>query len=205
MRPCPADCRSAHKQKEDAMTPKPDTQQISVSSQSEFPESFRSPPSWWCAAPDRFQALVNTRYTVHRHDTASIKMATSAIGATLISGVSIYSADAFGAMSIPLAPGFLLLFVFFFALGIAMWLLDRRLVQQITDLDLRSRLWLDLLDAIKDGCVDVAMLGTASTTETQVEGLLRKEAAVAARFLASKTNMALHLPILGHCFTLEKT
>lgn len=185
------------------MTPKPDAQQISVSSPSYRPESFRDPPAWWCAAPDRFQALLETRYTVHRHDNATIKMAMSAMGAALISGVSVYSADAIGAMSLPLAPGFLLLFVFLLALSMAVWLLDRRLVQQIDDLELRSRLWLDLIDAIKDGCVDISMLETASAAETQVERFLRMEASVAAKFLASRTTQSLHLPILGHCFTLE--
>jgi hypothetical protein len=132
------------------------------------------------------------------------KKAQSAALATLVSVISVYSADATGAMSIPMGPGFFLVFIALLLVIIAAWLLDGRLVQQIRDVNIRSRLWLDLVAAVRNGCIDLTRVESIPYGETEAERLLRKEAVVAAQFLASRKELAPHLPIFGYCFTLEK-
>jgi hypothetical protein len=127
----------------------------------------------------------------------------SVAAGSLLAAVSVYSVDAIAAMRSATSPGFLA-----FAAAIAVpaavaWLLDRRLVQQLGDIRLRSHLWLDLVDAVRHGCVDVPNLGVVVGPEGEVMRYLRQEAAQAARFLASRKTLIPHLPILGHCFTLQ--
>lgn len=162
-----------------------------------------SQPSWWRGDQAHFEALVETRTMLHRHDSAMATKAQSVLMTTLVTAVSVYSVDAIGAVTIPAGPGFLVVFCTLLFLAMVAWLIDRRLVQQLNDLDLRSQLWLDLVDAIKDGDIDPALLRPAGPHESEVERFLRKEAAVAARFLTSETKLAPHLPIFGNCFTLE--
>lgn len=131
------------------------------------------------------------------------RKAVSILGGSLVAAVSIYSVDAVGAVSLPAGSGFLAFCVAMGLPAIAAWLLDRRLLQQLADIELRSQLWLDLVDAVKHGHVDVPRLQYASPGEGEIELYLRKEAALAARFLASRRTLAPHLPIFGHCFTLE--
>lgn len=160
-------------------------------------------PPWWRSSAEQFENLVTKRYRIHRHEKVASRKALSVLGGSLAAAVSIYSVDAVGAVSLPTGSGFL---AFCFAIGlpaIAAWLLDRRLLQQLADIDLRSQLWLDLVDAVKYGHIDVPQLQYASTRESEIELYLRKEAALAAKFLASRRTLAPHLPIFGHCFTLE--
>lgn len=162
-------------------------------------------PSWWLAEQERFDALVETRLKIHLHEKGAARKAASAIAVGISIAVSIYSVDAIGAVSMPAASGLL---VFFVAIAIPMavaWLLERRLVQQLSDINLRSQLWLDLVDAVTHGHVDLARLESAHSDETEIETFLRKEIAIAARFVASRRTLAPHLPIFGHCFTLENS
>ncbi len=160
-------------------------------------------PPWWLADQETFDKLVKTRLRIYRHEKAAASKARSVAAASVIALISIYSIDAMGAVVIPAAPGFLLLFAALaFPIAIA-WLLDYRLVQQLRDIDLRSELWLDLVEAVKRGAVDLAQLEAVPVRETEVELMLRKEARVAAQFLASRNTLVPHLPIFGYCFTLE--
>lgn len=160
-------------------------------------------PPWWIAGQERFDALVSARSRIHEHERRAMKRAESVIAASLLAVASLYSVDATGAVNIPVASGFLVLFVAVaFPVTVA-WLLDRRMLQQLNDINLRSRLWVDLLDNVRYGRIDVLQLTFCPFDETEVERLLRREAAIAARFLASPSTAAPHLPIFGHCFTLE--
>lgn len=163
------------------------------------------PPAWWLGTREKYDQLVDIRIRIHDHERAAAKKAQTILGAILLAAVSIHSMDAMGAVSVPAGPGFLALFVAVAVLGMLAWLLDRRLLQQLSDIDLRSKLWLDLVDAVKHGRVDVARLAIEPAKENDIERLLRKEAAIAARFLTSRTALAPHLPIFGHCFTLENS
>lgn len=160
-------------------------------------------PGWWLGNDDRFAALCETRLRIHRHEKAAARKAVSLVGCGVIAAASIYSIDATGAVAIPAQPGFVAFFASVALLAMAAWVLDRRLLQQLEDVHLRSRLWLDLVDAVKEGCIDVRRLEMAAGHEGEIERLLRTEAALAWRFLASGRKLALHLPIFGHCFTLE--
>lgn len=161
-------------------------------------------PPWWCASSERFGRLAETRLQIHRREKAAARKAVSVIAAGLAAAASIYSVDTAGAMGIlPAAPGFLTFFATVAVPTAVAWLLDRRLLQQLGDIRLRSQLWLDLVEAVRDGCIDVPQLEFPPRRETDVESFLRREAILAARFLASRRTLTPHLPILGHCFTLE--
>ncbi len=180
--------------------------QAPPSSPSEFSgqDLDRIPSSpWWSASQERFDALIRVRQELYRRDMSMAKTAQSAAMATLLTTISVYSADAMGAMKIPMEPEFLALLAALLVVIVAAWLLDHRLVQQLRDVKLRSRLWTDLVDAVRDGCIDPTKLESGRYRETEPERLLRKEAAVAAQFLASEERLAPHLPIFGHCFTLQ--
>lgn len=168
------------------------------------PASKPSPlPSWWLGSREKFDQLVDIRIRVHAHERAAAKKAQSILAAILLAAVSAYSIDATGAMSISAGPGYLAFLGVVAVPAMLLWLLDRRLLQQLRDIDLRSMLWLDLVDAVKHGRIDIAKLAIEATDESDIEGLLRREAAIAARFLTSTKTLAPHLPIFGHCFTLE--
>lgn len=189
------------------MPPNSNLRQAPPSSPFEFSgKDFDQIPSapWWAASQERFDALMQMRQELHRRDMAMAKTAQSAAMATLLAAISVYSADAMGAMKIPMEPEFLALFAALLLAIVAAWLLDHRLVQQLRDVKLRSQLWTDLVDAVRHGCIDLAKLESGRYRETEPERLLRKEAAVAAQFLASEERLAPHLPIFGHCFTLQE-
>lgn len=162
-------------------------------------------PTWWRADEGRFEALADKRTRIHDHEQAVARNARSVIAAGLLAAVSIYSVDATGAMAITAGSGILLFLAAIALPAVVAWLLDRRLLQQLQDIHLRSELWLDLVDAVKHDHIDVAQLGTRQPSETEIEMFLRREAALAARFLASRKTLAPHLPIFGHCFTLENS
>lgn len=161
-------------------------------------------PPWWSADRERLDALIRRRQEIYRRDQAMTKKAQSAGIATVLAAISVYSADAAGAVVIPMGRGFLVLFVALLLVSIAAWLIDDRLVQQIRDVRMRSQLWLDLVHAVRQGCIDVTQLHASSCDETEAERLLRKEVAVAAQYQSSEATLAPHLPIFGHCFTLQK-
>lgn len=169
------------------------------------PKSIIAVPSWWRAEQEQFDALVETRLKIHHHEKTAARQAASVIAIGMAIAVSIYSIDAISAVSIPAASGFLVLFVAIAFPMTAAWLIERRLVQQLSDINLRSQLWLDLVDAVKHGHIDLTRIESAHPDETEIEAFLRKEVAIAARFLASKRTLAPHLPIFGHCFTLENS
>jgi hypothetical protein len=194
------------------MTPKlsivrPPIGRTEISSGSEAAAAATSepppPPAWWLGRREEFAQLVDIRVRIHDHERAAAKKAQTILGAMLLAAVSVHSMDAMGAVSVPAGPGFLALFVAAAVLGMLIWLLDRRLLQQLSDINLRSKLWLDLVDAVKHDRVDIAALAIEPANEKDIERLLRKEAAIAARFLTSGNTLAPHLPIFGHCFTLE--
>lgn len=162
-------------------------------------------PAWWLGSREAFARLVDIRIRIHDRERASTRKAQRILGAALLVAVSVYSIDAISAMGAPAEPGFLAVFGALSVSGIVLWLLDRRLLQQLRDIDLRSTLWLDLIDAVKHGRIDVAGLATEPAHEGDIVRLLRKEAAIAARFLTSSNTLAPHLPIFGHCFTLENS
>lgn len=160
-------------------------------------------PSWWRAEPERFAALLTTRLRIHGHEKAAAKKMVSVLAVLLALIVSLYSMDAIGAVAgIPSANGYLTLCAAIAFPAAIAWFLDRRLLQQLSDIDLRSRLWLNLVDAVKHGCVDLERLESPTAVEGEIERLLRKEIAIAARFLASRKTLAPQLPLFGHCFTL---
>ncbi|HEX8963637.1 MAG TPA: hypothetical protein VF801_11595 [Rhodocyclaceae bacterium] len=170
------------------------------------PAAEASPlPAWWLGSRETFARLVDIRIRIHDRERAATKKAQTVLGGVLLVAVSVYSIDAISAMGVPAEPGFLAVFAALAVSGILLWLLDRRLLQQLRDIDLRSMLWLDLIDAVKHGRIDVPALSVEAEDESDVERLLRKEAAIAARFLTSSNTLAPHLPIFGHCFTLENS
>lgn len=184
------------------MTPNPTgisrSQQIQPHSQ-----NTTAAPAWWRAEQERFHALAQARLEVHLHEKAAARKAASVLATALLVAVSVYSVDAISGAGIPAASGLL---TFFLAIAIPVtlaWLVDRRLVQQLGNIDLRSRLWLDLVDAVKHGCVDLSLIESVSSAETEIESFLRREISIAARFLSSNRRMAPHLPLFGYCFTLE--
>ncbi|HEX8987098.1 MAG TPA: hypothetical protein VF816_03990 [Rhodocyclaceae bacterium] len=160
-------------------------------------------PDWWLGTATQFSALADMRARIHRNETTAAKKAESILAGVLIAAVSIYSVDATGAMSIPAAPGFLVLVLAVAVPAMAAWLLDRRLIQQLNDIDLRSNLWIELVSAIKHGRVDTSQLECGTPSENPIERLLRRETAIAAQFVASKNPRSPHLPIFGRCFTLQ--
>lgn len=190
------------------MTPNPHIEKTPIEfppSTSIAPQSPAPLPAWWRADQQRFDGLIERRLRIHHHEMAAAKKAQSIMAVSLIAAVSVYSVDATGAVSIPAAPGFLVLFLALAFPIMVAWLLERRLIQQLSDINLRSELWLDLVEAVKHGCIDVPQLEFISSHESEVELFLRKEAALAARFLASRRLLVPHLPIFGHCFTLENS
>lgn len=187
------------------MTPNPNQTSVSPqpSPQTDFQSSMIAVPSWWRAEQERFDALVETRLNIHLHEKVAARKAASVMAVGMAIAVSIYSIDAISAVTVPAASGFLVFFVAIaFPITVA-WLVERRLVQQLSDINLRSKLWLDLVDAVKHGHIDLTRIESEHPGETEIEAFLRREVAIAARFLASRETLAPHLPIFGHCFTLE--
>lgn len=160
-------------------------------------------PPWWRAEQEHFAALAETRLRIHLHEKSAARKAVSVLVLAVAAAVSIYSMDAVSAVGVPAASGIVLLFIAIAIPTTIAWLLDCRLTQQLNDIDLRSKLWLDLVDAVKHGHIDLAEIGSVRSDETEIESFLRQEIAVAAQFLASRNTLAPHLPLFGHCFTLE--
>ncbi|MDO8945154.1 MAG: hypothetical protein Q7U75_18375 [Desulfobacterales bacterium] len=163
------------------------------------------PPLWWTAGRDEFGQLLKTRSEIHNHDRMSARNAQQVMTGTVLTIITIYSADAAGAMAVPGGPNLLLVIAAGLLILAAAWILNYRLTQQLYDVKARAHLWLDLVDAVRRGCVARDALAGFSRPASEVEELLRQEAALAARCVDSRGKFEPHLPVFGNCFDLKRT
>jgi hypothetical protein len=168
-------------------------------------QSRLATPPWWSASPADFARLVALRTEILEHDQAVARTARNIVGGTLLGAVSFYSMDAAGALAIASDTSGVLVLVAATALvGVITWIVDLRLVEQIFDTSLRARLWLGLIEAVRHGGVDPALIDAESGQATPVEKLLRIEARAAARCVAADGSLQPSVPFFGNCFTLHK-
>lgn len=162
------------------------------------------PPPWWTAGCDEFGQLLKARSEIHDHDRMSARNAQQVTAGTMLAIITIYSADAAGAMAVPGGPNLLLILAAGLLILAAAWILNYRLTQQLHDVKARAHLWLDLVEAVKRGCVERDALNSFSRPASEVEELLRQETALAARCVDSHGKFEPHLPVFGNCFDLRR-
>lgn len=148
--------------------------------------------SWWRG--DDALRLRADRAELHRRDLVMRRRAWRTLATALFASVSIYSTHAIGAlqgagdvMATPLSIAMLL--------ASLIWVIDRRLAQQVADAPLYGRVWQELVAAAHRG--DIGSEGLdPEAGESEADRLLRAEAALAVRFATAEEPLMPHLPLL---------
>ena len=159
----------------------------------------------YCLAGRESLARISAlRNELCEHDQAFARTARNMMAGTLLFVIVLYGTNAAGAAGISDNDGILALLAATVLAMTGIWIIDRRLVQQIRDAKLRSQYWLSLVDTVRRGELKPALLGRNSPQEPTLEKLLRKDAATAARFIAASGSLEPCLPFYRRCIGLRK-
>lgn len=168
------------------------------------PSQAPSPPPWWLGNRAQYRSVHDARREIHEHDRMMAKKALAMMMGSVLTAVLIYSVDAAGASADPAGSGFMITATVFLLVLTALWMLDRRLAQQFRDARLQALVWSDLVAAVRQGWVDLALIETGAPFETVVEELLRRELLVVVQYLKAQEGFELHLPVFNEGITLTQ-
>lgn len=161
-------------------------------------------PAWWLAGSAQYRPIYQARSEIHARDAGMAKNALVVMMAAVLAAVLLYSVDAAGAPAGQAGSGAMAVLTGALFGVTALWLLDRRLAQQIRDARLQALVWTDLVAAVRHRRVDIAAIEFALPGEDVVESLLRKELRVVLQFLAAREGVDLHLPVFDEGITLVR-
>jgi len=160
------------------------------------------PLPWWSGPESEFSRIRAARSELHRRNMQLRRGAWWTLVASLSASVSIYSTHAVGALAgtsdVIATPVSVLL-----VLGSVVWVLDRRLVQQVEDAQLHGQLWHALVAAARKSRIDSRQL-VPRAGESEVDRLLRAEAALAVRLVTSGEPLSAHVPLLAETIRLRR-
>lgn len=164
------------------------------------PRSFAA--SWWRGDAAALSRLLADRAELRRRDLRMRRSAWRTLVAALSASVSVYSTHALGALQgagdVMAMPVSVLLVA-----ASLVWVIDRRLVQQVGDAPMHADVWHALVAAARRGVIDRERLGP-QVGECEVDRLLREEAALAVRFANSAEALSPHLPLLESGIALRR-
>lgn len=163
-------------------------------------EPDSTPASWWHG--DDASRLRADRAELYRRDLGMRRSAWRILVTALFASVSIYSTHAFGVLqgagdvvAVPVSA--------LMVLAALVWVIDRRLAQQVADAPLYGRVWQELVAAAQCGTFGRERLDPAPG-ESEADRLLREEAALAVRFVTAAEALTPHLPLLESGIVLRR-
>ena len=167
----------------------------------------RQVPPWWSGNAQLYAAAVDLRSLILSRDRASSHRIRTGIAGTLFILGMLWIPDLAGATAISTSIGETLRAICCVTslLLASLWLLERRLSQQLCDLELYADLWVRLVTAVRNGQINRNELEHAKGPEDELERLLRGDAAVAAQWVGSPNVFTPRLPLMGQCFALSKS